>query len=320
MLSVFFPNIYSFILFLAGIVFLWFILGEKDTESLLLFSFTVILSFIIVITGDVYAALSADLIVALLDNFYKKKFYYIFPLLVIDFLIVIFFFQLYLSDILLSISVSSIIAVAFSSNLKSGVLQNEKAKGKDSKIERNRDFFQLATGIVLLLILFFFPVNVSFSLILVILLLLLLLGNTASIGTWTSASRFLYKMEREHTTLGIGSIMIAAGTLFAVALISNRQWLLITVFIVLIGDSVSSLVGMRFPVRKLPYSRRKSFGGFISMLVVTLIFAIIVTGGFFLYPLLFPVIGTVVESITARPLDDNLTVPFSLVLLNLILV
>ena len=47
---------------------------------------------------------------------------------------------------------------------------------------------------------------------------------------------------------------------------------------------------------------------------------LLVSGGFFLYPLLFPVVGTVVESITARPLDDNLTVPFSLVLLNLILV
>jgi dolichol kinase len=127
-------------------------------------------------------------------------------------------------------------------------------------------------------------------------------------------------MERPNVTLGIGPIMIAGGTLFAMSLITNGSLLAVIVFTVIIGDALASLAGIRYPLRKLPYNRRKSLGGLLAMLLSSLLFAVFATGFSPWYIFLFPVVGSFVESVTLSPLDDNLTVPFSLIVLAAFLV
>ncbi|MGC8514684.1 MAG: hypothetical protein ACP5OC_00930 [Thermoplasmata archaeon] len=315
-----FPDLESFIAFVVAIFLFWIALHPEDQEAIMIFIFTSVLAFIISINSDIFAGVSAMLTVLLINSIYTRRYYIFLVAIFLDIAGLAYFDLPQYDSLLLAISVAAIIAVAFSRRLKTGVLENELRKGKHPSVERNRDLFQLMTGILVLILLYSFSREMSFFIILLAGFGLLTLGNIALMSGPGKLTGFFYSMERPNVTLGIGPIMIAGGTLFAMSLITNGPLLVVIVFTVIIGDALASLVGIRYPLRALPYNRRKSLGGLLAMLLSSLIFAVFATGLSPWYVFLFPVIGSVVESVTLSPLDDNLTVPFSLVVLAAFLV
>jgi len=310
-----FPDLGDFLAFVLALFLFWLALMPRDQEGLIIYIFTVALSFIISINSDIYAAVSAMLTVLLLNSIYTRRYYVFLAALLLDIAGLTYFDVAQYNYLLLAISVAAIIVVAFSRHLKEGVIENEIRKGKHADVERNRDLFQLMAGIVVLFLIYAFGREISFFIIIVAALALLTLGNVAVMIRSPNLVGFFYSMERPNVTLGIGPIMIAAGTLFAMSLVTQPDLLAIIVFTVIIGDALASLIGIRFPLKRLPYNDRKSVGGLLAMLIPSLTFAFIVSGGFPWYIMLFPVVGSLVESFTVSPLDDNLTVPFSLVIL-----
>jgi dolichol kinase len=315
-----FPDLESFIAFVVAIFLFWIVLHPEDQETIMIFIFTSVLAFIISINSDIFAAVSAMLTALLINSIYTRRYYIFLVALFLDIAGLAIFDLPQYDSLLLAISVAAIIAIAFSRRLKTGVIENELRKGKHPNVERNRDLFQLMTGILVLVLLYSFSREISFFIILLAGFGLLTLGNIALMSGSRKLTGFFYSMERPNVTLGIGPIMIAGGTLFAMSLITDEPLLVVIVFTVIIGDALASLVGIRFPVKELPYNRRKSLGGLLAMLMSSLIFAIFATGFSPWYIFLFPVVGSVVESVTLPPLDDNLTVPFSLVVLAAFLV
>jgi dolichol kinase len=310
-----FPDLGSFIAFVVAIFLFWILLHPEDQESVIIFVFTSILAFIISISSDIFAAVSAMLTVLLISSIYTKRYYLFLAAILLDIAGLV-YFDLYQYDaLILAISVATIIAVAFSRRFKSGVLENELRKGRHPEIERNRDLFQLVCGILVLILLYSFSREISFFIILLAGFALLTLGNIAMMSRSDRLTGFFYSMERPNVILGLGPIMIAGGTLFAMSLIVDEHILVVIVFTVIIGDALASLVGIRYPIKALPYTRRKSLGGMMAMLLSSLLFTGFATGFLPWYIFLFPVVGSVVESFTPSPLDDNLTVPFSLVVL-----
>ena len=320
MLYLAFPDLESFIAFVVAIFLFWIVLHPEDQETIMIFIFTSVLAFIISINSDIFAAVSAMLTALLINSIYTRRYYIFLVALFLDIAGLAIFDLPQYDSLLLAISVAAIIAIAFSRRLKTGVIENELRKGKHPNVERNRDLFQLMTGILVLVLLYSFSREISFFIILLAGFGLLTLGNIALMSGSRKLTGFFYSMERPNVTLGIGPIMIAGGTLFAMSLITDEPLLVVIVFTVIIGDALASLVGIRFPVKVLPYNRRKSLGGLLAMLMSSLIFAIFATGFSPWYIFLFPVVGSVVESVTLPPLDDNLTVPFSLVVLAAFLV
>ncbi len=320
MLYLAFPDLESFIAFIVAILLFWIAMHPEDQEAIMIFIFTSVLAFIISINSDIFAAVSAMLTVLLINSIYTKRYYVFLVALFLDIAGLVYFDLSQYNSLLLAISVAAIIAVAFSRRLKTGVLENELRKGKHPNVERNRDLFQLMAGILVLSMLLLFSREISFFIILLAGLGLLTLGNIALMSGSEKLTGFFYSMERPNVTLGIGPIMIAGGTLFAMSLITNGPLLAVIVFTVIIGDALASLVGIRYPLRSLPYNRKKSLGGLLAMLLSSLLFAVLVTGLSPWYIFLFPVVGSIVESVTLSPLDDNLTVPFSLIVLAAFLV
>lgn len=315
-----FPDLGSFIAFIAAILLFWIALYPRDQEAVMIFVFTSVLAFIIAIDSDIFASVSAMLTVLLINGTYTKRYYLFLSAIVLDIAGLAYYDLPQYTSLLLAISVGAIIAVAFSRRLKSGVIENELKKGRHPNVERNRDLFQLLAGIVVLTMLYSLSRQVSFFVILLAGIGLLTLGNIALTTGSDRLRGFFYSMERPDVTLGIGPIMIAGGTLFAMALIHDQGLLVVIVFTVIIGDALASLVGLRYPVKTLPYNRKKSIGGLLAMAIPSLVFAGLATGFHPWYIFLFPIVGSIVESVTVSPLDDNLTVPFSLVVLAAFLV
>jgi dolichol kinase len=315
-----FPDLESFIAFIVAILLFWIAMHPEDQEGIMIFIFTSVLAFIISINSDIFAAVSAMLTVLLINSIYTRMYYPFLVALFLDIAGLAYFDLAQYNSLLLAVSVAAIIAVAFSRRLKTGLLENELRKGKHPNVERNRDLFQLMAGVLVLSVLFSFSREISFFIILFAGLGLLTLGNIALMSGSKKLTGFFYSMERQNVTLGIGPIMIAGGTLFAMSLITNEPLLVVIVFTVIIGDALASLVGIRYPVRSLRYNRRKSLGGLLAMLLSSLLFAVFATGLSPWYIFLFPLVGSIVESVTLSPLDDNLTVPFSLIVLAAFLV
>jgi dolichol kinase len=320
MLFLAFPDLGTFIAFLIAIFLFWIALRPLDQEAVMMLVFTSVLAFIISVNSDIFAAVSAMLTVLLIGSIYTRRYYLFLAAMVLDIAGLAYFDIFQYDSLILAVSVAAIIAVAFSRRFKLGVLENELSKGKHPDIEKNRDIFQLISGILVLILLFSFSREISFFIILTACFALLTLGNIAMLTGSKKLTGFFYSMERPNVTLGIGPIMIAGGSLFAMSLITSQHLLTVIVFTIIIGDALASLIGIRYPIKALPYNRRKSIGGMLAMLLPSLLFAGLATAFYPWYIFLFPIVGSIVESLTLPPLDDNLTVPFSLVVLAAFLV
>jgi dolichol kinase len=156
----------------------------------------------------------------------------------------------------------------------------------------------------------------SREIITVTILILYAVGNYYSVNRRGFLGNFLGSLERDNTPLGIGAIWFAAGVLFAYAIIHNIHILLVVTFILMVGDSVATIVGTRVKTFPLFYNPRKSFGGLMAMFVVSAIFGFLIIGP---AAILYAGVGAFVESIAKYPFDDNYLIPLILAAMSVLL-
>jgi dolichol kinase len=242
---------------------------------------------------------------------YSKYFYIPFS---VNILVVVFGGLIYNTSIAwiavdIAVSVATIMTMLTDGRMKNFTFNNDSSRGKTRTIEISRDYLQTASGIMVMALIFIAGLRNSREIITVAILVLYAVGNYYSINRGGFLGNFLGSFERDNTPLGIGAIWFAAGVLFAYAIIHNMEILLVVTFILMVGDSVATIVGTRVRSFPLFYNRRKSFAGLMGMFVVSAIFGYFIIGPI---AILYAGVGAFVESIAKYPFDDNYLIPLIL--------
>ena len=169
--------------------------------------------------------------------------------------------------------------------------------------ETGRQLFHILIGIGALGGLIFlgrgFMIAAIFSTIIFGLLLMnrRLLGAKIPLIQW-----FEERFERPDAPLpGWGSACYATGALIPLTFLHEPAEIAAVLFILGIGDGISTLVGSRGRIR-MPYNRKKTAEGFVALIVASLPAYKFIGPSF--VPLAF--VGAVAESL---PGEDNLTIP-----------
>ena len=296
---------------IVGVVFTYFIyayFAESGSFSLVLF---VLSELLFLLFHSIILQTSFFVATLLVLTLYSTRFYMV---LAGEFLLSIYSsYSGFLNGLLLSISLGTIVTLMVSNNSIRRSVLNEERKGMDSGTEIRRDVFQIVTGIIVLLFIFEFGRYDGSLLVLFGSLLLYAVGNFSSLQKNNKVSRFLFTMEREGVSLGHGAISLASGVFFLLGILSAYNVVLVGIFLVLIADPVATIAGKTIGGLRLPYNKTKTVSGTLIALLVSLVYTCLFSG---LNLLPYAFIGIMVESITSYPLDDNLTVPISIVLSN----
>ncbi len=258
---------------------------------------------------------------------------YIFSLITATYLYTIFFYIPFFIDLgfivysllfhilpmkylLFSISMAILLSMFLDKNMESYARTNNDKKGKNIKKEFYRDYFQIGTGVITILVFLYFGVNAKI-IILFSILMIYLFGNMLYLHGQNKIAYLVYKMERDDTKLGLGSMYLASGFMLVLAFVNSLSLILLSAFILMIGDSLATIFGMKIRSKKLFYNKKKSIAGFAFMLIPSIIF-----GVFFIlyyYSIIYSLIGTISESLSNRIADDNITIPVSIVLIHFII-
>ena len=212
-----------------------------------------------------------------------------------------------------SISTAIILTMMFDKRLKSYTHDNDSGRGKIKKKEIYRDYLQSVVGVLILALLFIGGVENSRIVITVSVLVLYAVGNYFYLHRKNLIGDFLWSFEREDTPLGIGSIWFASGILLAFAIINSLSVLYIVLFVLVIGDSAATIVGVNVKTWPLFFNKRKSVGGFLALFALSAVFGFFVIG---YLGILYALVGAIVESATQYPLDDNYIIPLALTALS----
>ncbi len=124
-------------------------------------------------------------------------------------------------------------------------------------------------------------------------------------------TRIIDGAEREHDKgfPGKGALRFFTGALFTILIFRGSPEIVVaSVMVLALGDSVSTLAGVAFGKRKIPYNKDKSIEGSISGIFAAVIGLLVFTS--FALPVIITAsfVGMVVESLPLG-IDDNLTVP-----------
>jgi dolichol kinase len=258
---------------------------------------------------------------------------YLFSLVVSTYLYTVFFYFPFAVDIVLiilsifgkfvpvrfifaAISISILLSMFLDKNMRKYDITNNEKKGKDIKRETYRDYFQISTGVITIAIFAFEGIK-GRILILLAVLIIYLAGNILYLNNKNRIADIVYMMEREDTKLGLGSMYLAAGFLLVLSFTRSLPVIYISAFMIMIGDSLATIIGMKIRSRKLIYNKRKSIAGFMAMLLPSFLFGLF----FFVYfySAIYALGGTFAESISNKIADDNITIPISIVVLHLII-
>ncbi len=212
-----------------------------------------------------------------------------------------------------SISTAIILTMIFDKRLKAFTHTNDSGRGKVKKKEVYRDYLQSVVGALILLVLFVEGLKDTRIIITLCVLGLYAFGNYFYLHRKNIIGDFLWSFERDNTPLGIGSIWFAAGVLLAFAIINSISVLYIVLFVLVIGDSAATIVGVNVKTVPLFFNKRKSLGGFLALFTLSAIFGYFVVGYF---GILYALVGAIVESATRYPLDDNYIIPLALTALS----
>ncbi|AAT43967.1 diacylglycerol/polyprenol kinase family protein [Picrophilus oshimae] len=254
-------------------------------------------------------------IFSLIGATYLYTYYFYIPFS-IEFIMALLYFIYHLgpsSYIVFAFGSSMAISLSVDKNMKSYSYLNNIKKGKNIKKETYRDYFQIGSGIIVLITLFIFR-DRAIPLILFAVLLIYAAGNSLSIYRSSRISEIIYKMERDNVKLGLGAMYLAAGFLLILSFIRSIPVLYVAAFILLIGDSLATILGIRFGRTKLVYNKKKSVIGLASMIIPAFIF-----GAFIIGPLssfVYTFFSGLVESAPLKLLDDNITVPVAIVIIH----
>jgi dolichol kinase len=215
-----------------------------------------------------------------------------------------------------SISIAILLSMFLDKNMRKYDITNNEKKGKDIKRETYRDYFQISTGVVTIGIFLLDGIKGRIIILLAV-LIIYLGGNILYLNNKNRIADLVYMMEREDTKLGLGSMYLAAGFLLVLAFTRSVPLILIAAFMIMIGDSLATILGMKIRSKKLFYNKKKSIAGFLAMLIPSLIFSMFFY--IYLYAVIYAIGGTFAESISNKIADDNITIPVSIVIIHLII-
>jgi dolichol kinase len=190
-------------------------------------------------------------------------------------------------------------------------MNNETQKGGNHRTEVHRDIVQIITGVIIIIaIVYIQKVLVEGGLMLGIILGIILV-DIAGIYKNSSVSKVILHFERHNVQPGLGTLWFIAGLMILIAFTERWRIIEIGVFAMAIGDSLATIGGVNIKSMKLFYNKKKSVGGFFCMLIPTAVFAYLILGPIFI---ILAVIATFAESVSRYPVDDNISIPISVIL------
>jgi dolichol kinase len=172
--------------------------------------------------------------------------------------------------------------------------------------ETNRQLFHIILGLFSILLLLHFGRGFMTDAVFFVIIIGTLLMNAKIGGAKIFLVEWFEKMfERSDAILpGWGSAAYAVGVLIALTFLADLSLIVSVVYILAVGDGISTIVG-RLGRMKLPYNQRKTVEGSLALFVSSLP-AYLLIG-----PLIIPlaIVAAVAESIPG--LEDNITIPIA---------
>ena len=136
--------------------------------------------------------------------------------------------------------------------------------------EDERQLFHVFLGACSIALVLFLGIQLAAYVVGVILVLGLILVHMKLSGMWLGPlDAPIRRFERPGITPGYGALTIAAGTLAILTLLADRGQILASLLILGLGDAASTIAGVRSK-RKLPYSKKKTYGGTIAFFICSL--------------------------------------------------
>ncbi len=169
--------------------------------------------------------------------------------------------------------------------------------------EDERQIFHILLGLAAMALVEYLGVQLASYLVGAILIVgLMLVHLKLSNFSLGPLEKLVERFERPGATPGYGAMTIAAGALGIMTLIAKKESILAALIILGFGDAFSTLLGRRSR-RKLPYSRKKTYGGTLAFFLACLP-AVYFAG----LPALLVAAGAALAESLESDIDDNLTV------------
>ncbi|MFN7991906.1 MAG: hypothetical protein U0R44_07165 [Candidatus Micrarchaeia archaeon] len=173
--------------------------------------------------------------------------------------------------------------------------------------ETGRQLFHMAVGFIAIALLYLFGRWFMIAAVFFIMMIGMALINQRKLGKEIPVIRwFEDRFEREDAPLpGWGSACYAAGVLIALTFLSSPGEIMAVIFILAVGDGVSTLAGRRIGRHGMPYNRNKTVEGTAAFFASSLLSYI------FIGPAALPLAlaGAIAESVPM--VDDNILVPIA---------
>jgi len=179
-------------------------------------------------------------------------------------------------------------------------------EGKIKK-EKERQIFHFLVGIATILLLIYYGRGITIAGVFFTIIIGTLLINARFLGKRIGFVKwFEERFEREDALLpGWGSACYATGVLIPLTFIADTNGIAAAIFILALGDGVSTIVGRKGRI-KIPYNKQKTVEGSVAFFLSSLIAYL------FIGPAIIPLaaLAAAVESIDFK-IDDNLTIPIA---------
>jgi dolichol kinase len=180
--------------------------------------------------------------------------------------------------------------------------------------ETERQLFHMVVGLGAMALLLLMGRTAAMASVFIVIVVGTVLMNLRLLGADIQPVRwFEERFEREGAPLpGWGSACYAAGALIAITFLQDVQQIAAVIFILGIGDGLSTIIGMRGKLR-LPYNRKKTWEGTAALFLASL-------GSFaFVGPAAVPLAFVAAAAESLPWIDDNLSVPIACTALLLVM-
>jgi len=190
---------------------------------------------------------------------------------------------------------------------------NKNSKS-NSEVETKRDIVQIAIGSIILIL--FYSLKTSYAEFSILMLIMLgyLTINYGAANKGTKIAKYMKTLERNFTKFGQGAAWLALGALATISFVLDTRYIMIIFFAIFIGDSLATIIGIKFGKRKLPYNKKKSIAGSVAYFASVSVLPFLLYG-IFAIPL--AIVATVAETLPIK-LDDNFSVPAVLIIIYLL--
>ncbi|VVC01217.1 Uncharacterised protein [uncultured archaeon] len=169
--------------------------------------------------------------------------------------------------------------------------------------EDERQAFHLLLGIAVIALLQSLGIETTAYLVGAVLVLGLLAVHLRHSGISICVlDAFIARFERPGVMAGYGAMTYAAATLAILTLLANKEQMIASMIVLGVGDAASTVIGRRSK-RKLPYNRRKTYGGSAAFFLCSL--PSVYFAGLAAVPVC--ALAAIAESLESN-IDDNLIV------------